>query len=559
MATQSMNFDSISGSCKNLTSLATTFNGTIDNISSSIGKIQSPAWGGKASDNYRSQITKLIDNLPVAERQLALSVIFLANCAGGYQNLGDDAVNKLKELIGGQEYIDNFDVSGLPDTLSTYANLIDPTTDTTTTNPDQTTTTTPITTTGTPTGPSYYSGPSYSSTPISQTPAATPTPTPTATEEPTTVDILSGLVSTPYAKKVYSIPSDVKQGGYLADGYDFKLNSEEEVKYAEGTPQYVVHEIWKKQGKKFKNGIAVVNVNGEERYVVAVSSKYGTPGDCIDVTLENGKVIKCIIGDYQGGGAWGTDIGSGKTSILEFMVEKKTYAEKGAPGSNWNLDWDPSSPVKSIANRGSVIGSEFAKNELAKPDPQPETAPAPSEAPSTTDTPSTETPSTETPSTETPSTTETLPGETVLTPEDLPREDFALAFAEEVNNMSDAKLAEAFGGTSAGYTNFLSKVAEKAGLSSEKVIPSFTDASTGASWFKNNDLFKDNNYTPQSGDLLFVGSESPSDTAIVIGVKDGVIETIENSAGSVQRKTYNVGDANIYGYGTPDYSKLNRA
>ena len=92
---------------------------------------------------------------------------------------------------------------------------------------------------------------------------------------------------------------------------------------------------------------------------------------------------------------------------------------------------------------------------------------------------------------------------------------------------------------------------------SEKVIPNFTDASTGASWFKNNDLFKESNYTPQSGDILFVGSDSPSDTAIVIGVKDGVIETIENSSGGVERKTYNVGDANIYGYGTPDYSKLN--
>ena len=82
MGNQQVDFNKIAGSCSNLTSLATSLNNTTTTIQSSVKKIKSPTWEGKAATNFRNELSKLIDNLPVADRQLALASVFLANCSG---------------------------------------------------------------------------------------------------------------------------------------------------------------------------------------------------------------------------------------------------------------------------------------------------------------------------------------------------------------------------------------------------------------------------------------------------------------------------------------------
>ncbi len=361
MGQQSLDFSKISGSCSNLTSLATSLNSTTANIQSSVKKVKSPAWEGKAATNFRTQLTKLIDNLPVADRQLALASVFLANCAGNYKALGEESVNKIKELLGGQEAIDKFDVKSVKDVLSYYNlnNLQDVTT-------TQPATVTPTYTNPTYTSPTYTrSTPSYTSTP---TYSSTISPTVISTAAPT-IGTVTGLVTTALAGKTIEIPHSVRQGCYTVTGYDYWINSGKPMVWKSGSKQEKVSEIWKQQGSRFKNGIAVITVDGEDRYLVAVSPKFGVSGDCIDVTLENGQVIKCIIGDSKGqdaGSEWGHVLTGGNINILEFEVMRSKYKESGNPTTaKWGLDWDSSSPVKSITNKGSIIGATLTdKNVL---------------------------------------------------------------------------------------------------------------------------------------------------------------------------------------------------
>ena len=110
-----LNYDDIKDSCKNLTTLAGKMDDTTTASESAISKIESPAWEGKASSAFRDAITKLIDNLPDAKQQMALSVVFLASCADAYEQIDNESLKKLKELIGGQDYIDKYNVDSAPD------------------------------------------------------------------------------------------------------------------------------------------------------------------------------------------------------------------------------------------------------------------------------------------------------------------------------------------------------------------------------------------------------------------------------------------------------------
>ena len=112
---QALDYGKIKDSCSNLTNLATSIGNTVDAVDSAISKIAEPAWVGKASEAYRDKLKALAAHLPEANRQLAEAIIFLASCADAYDQLDKNAVKKLKELIGGQDYIDKYDVSKAPD------------------------------------------------------------------------------------------------------------------------------------------------------------------------------------------------------------------------------------------------------------------------------------------------------------------------------------------------------------------------------------------------------------------------------------------------------------
>ena len=161
------------------------------------------------------------------------------------------------------------------------------------------------------------------------------------------------------------IPDSVKQTDYYTvTGYDFWCQSGDEMVWAAGTNQRAVADIWKAQGSRFKNGIAVINVDGVDRYLVATASSLGTVGDMINCTLADGTVVPCIIADQKSSGdsnytTYGHDNGQGSVNVLEMEVQRSKYLENGGSvtTSSWGLDWDSSSPVKHVDNYGSIVGN----------------------------------------------------------------------------------------------------------------------------------------------------------------------------------------------------------
>ena len=520
MGVQKVDFDAISDSCANLTSLTESVDKTIDVVDSAVNRIKNPAWEGKAASNFKETLKKLTDNIPVFEQQLALSVLFLASCADGYKKLGEDSVKKLKDLIGGQEYIDNFDVSKVKDIFDTTSTTDTPDTDTTKnidTNSNSNNSSNNTNSYYSNSSSSNNSGYTYTSSSYSSPYTAS---TLTYTSTPTTVSNVTNLVHGNLTGKTIEIPSSVSQGGYTVTGYDYWISSGERMVWASGTNQEKVAEIWKKQGSRFKNGIAIITVDGEDRYLVAVTTKFGQVGDCIDVTLEDGTVIKCIIGDSKGsdaGSEWGHQLGGGKINVLEFEVQRSKYMSSGNPTTDkWGLEWNSSCPVKSITNKGSIIGATLEEGNVVA---------------------------------------------NLATQESISsaREAIVNVAAGELNNTNETKYVEMFGepnGT-AWCSEFVAWCAKKSGYVDAGIIPKFAGADEGAAWFQKQGLFQDRNYTPSAGDILFTGGGSATHTALVASVENGVIHTIEGNVGDkVKKCTHKVGDSNIYGYGTPDYSKL---
>ena len=100
---------------------------------------------------------------------------------------------------------------------------------------------------------------------------------------------------------------------------------------------------------------------------------------------------------------------------------------------------------------------------------------------------------------------------------------------------------------------FVSWCGEQCGYLESGVMPKFSLCSDGAKWFQNKGQFKDGSDIPASGDIIFFdrGSDGSIDhVGIVESVKKGVVNTVEgNSGDAVRRRSYPIGDSEIYGYG----------
>lgn len=115
--------------------------------------------------------------------------------------------------------------------------------------------------------------------------------------------------------KEIAIPSSVKQTGLCPNytSYSYFYG-----KWNDGTMQKEIADKWGESGKPSANGIATLN----DRYLVAVSPKFGKVGDDIDVVLNDGQVINATIADMKGTDAtseWGhvlTDYGA--VDIIEW-------------------------------------------------------------------------------------------------------------------------------------------------------------------------------------------------------------------------------------------------
>ena len=172
-----------------------------------------------------------------------------------------------------------------------------------------------------------------------------------------------GLTGTPNSS--VAIPDDIAQSGYTVTCYGeggwYLGGGSEATSVAAGTNQKSVHEKWVADGCRYKNGIAVMNVNGQDCYLIATAPTFGDVGDAVNVNFEDGKTIPCVIADAKSTNdsnytQYGHGQGNGSVNVLEFEVDRNDYNSKGNPNTDgWGLEWDSSSDVSSIDNYGSVI------------------------------------------------------------------------------------------------------------------------------------------------------------------------------------------------------------
>lgn len=107
---------------------------------------------------------------------------------------------------------------------------------------------------------------------------------------------------------------------------------------------------------------------------------------------------------------------------------------------------------------------------------------------------------------------------------------------------------------------FVSWCADQCGYIDSGMIPRFSSCDDGVSWFQSNNQWKDGDYEPQPGDIIFFdwdnrGSSGPQNgepnhVGIVERVENGIIYTIEgNSDDACRERQYSVGYYEILGYG----------
>lgn len=104
---------------------------------------------------------------------------------------------------------------------------------------------------------------------------------------------------------------------------------------------------------------------------------------------------------------------------------------------------------------------------------------------------------------------------------------------------------------------FVSWCADQCGYIESGIILKFAGCVDGSNWFKDNGQWKDRNYEPQAGDIIFFDWEGDGETdhvGIVEKCENGVVYTVEgNSGDACRQKQYTVGSSSIYGYGVPAY------
>ena len=161
------------------------------------------------------------------------------------------------------------------------------------------------------------------------------------------------------------IPSNINQTGYTVTCYGeggwYLGGGSTPTAVASGTNQKLVHNAWLADGARYKNGIAVINVDGKDHYLIATAPTLGNVGDSVDVNLANGQTVPCVIADSKSTNdsnytTYGHGRSDGSVNVLEFEVDRNKYNSSGNPTTNsWGLEWDSSSDVRSVDNYGAIV------------------------------------------------------------------------------------------------------------------------------------------------------------------------------------------------------------
>lgn len=168
-------------------------------------------------------------------------------------------------------------------------------------------------------------------------------------------DSSTGTPGTGATGQTFDVPA--KKQHYTFTCYDYYYDTGSPMVWASSSAQAVLADKWKAAGSQFKDGIAIL----DGRYLVATTTKFGSVGDDIDVTLENGLTLKCTIADIKSPGdanwtEWG-HVSNGSTNVIEFEVERAKAVETGTnPGNpGWLPEWR--SNVVKVKNLGGSSGA----------------------------------------------------------------------------------------------------------------------------------------------------------------------------------------------------------
>lgn len=141
--------------------------------------------------------------------------------------------------------------------------------------------------------------------------------------------------------------------------------------------------------------------------------------------------------------------------------------------------------------------------------------------------------------------------------------DLVQVAAAQLGNSGDAYWSwYGFSGRVEWCACFVSWCANECGYIEADIIPKFAGCSVGIAWFKSRNQWKDRDYSPNPGDVIFfdwnesgVGQDGSADhVGIVEMVENNRIYTIEgNSNDLCRRNSYPVGHYEIVGFGVPVY------
>lgn len=163
---------------------------------------------------------------------------------------------------------------------------------------------------------------------------------------------------------------------YGGKGWFKGCKTENEKTWGNELGQNSIYKIWAQQdeSKRYRNGIAIINVDGIDRYLAAATSAIGAVGTLINVTFKDGTTVPMIIADQKNsedgniekdknGTPWGHHTGSatGPVNIIEMEVDKDTYnsIHDNVRTTTWGIEWDTTQPIVSITRFGKIIDDKF--------------------------------------------------------------------------------------------------------------------------------------------------------------------------------------------------------
>ena len=174
-----------------------------------------------------------------------------------------------------------------------------------------------------------------------------------------------GQVPVPQEGEIVTIPKDFEQVMGTCETIDRS--------WLGGTRQEEIYNLWHSQGENYDSDThwAYVTVANQKRYLVALSQYFGMAGAYVDIYLENGQVLPCMMGDEkrlhepdkddntEEGAFWFNGVSYGHCYIKNEKpacnVVEAMFAPAGTPYNSMYDFLNTLYPVKQIVYGGTYI------------------------------------------------------------------------------------------------------------------------------------------------------------------------------------------------------------